>query len=78
MGMQRCEQLVQDAAADGSLAWPPTYAEFIGHCQPPKKDEVKAEHKILPRSLPEPKEHREKRRALGRERCGAIMDFLSE
>lgn len=77
-GMQRCEQLVQDAATNGGLAWPPTYAEFIGYCQPPKKESKPREQLVFARGLPEPKEHRANRNKKGIERCGAILDMLGE
>lgn len=77
MGMTRCEQLASDAARENKLAWPPTYAEFIGYCQPPKADPKPPEHKTIPRTgLPEPKEHREKRRKIGMQKCRGLMDML--
>ena len=79
--MERCEQLVKDGANGDGTTWPPTYAEFIGYCKPPKSDPKPPEHRTIEsvfQRLPEPKEEREKRRKLGMQKCKGLMDILSE
>ena len=76
--MTRCESLVEDAARDNKLAWPPTYAEFIGYCKPPKEAPTPAAYKVFPVGLPEPKEHRKARQEIGISKCKSLMDFLSD
>ena len=79
--MDKCESLVSDSASGSGTTWPPTYAEFIGYCMPPKPKESKPEHKIMKsvfEGLPEPKESKDKRKALGREKCKSLLDMLNE
>lgn len=78
VGMIKCESLVEDAARDNKLAWPPTYAEFIGHCKPPKDAPKPAAYRDFPVGLPEPKEHRKARQELGMSKCKGLMEFLND
>lgn len=74
-GFEVIEYRVGCAGRDEKAIFPPSYAEFVGLCQPPVG--IAAHRKFAPLQL-EDKTAIQKRRAMGRERCSALLDFLGE
>ncbi len=72
-GLQALERRVAQCVAEDKTAWPPTYAEFLGLCQPPAPA---PEHRVFERLALEDKTAREKRRQLGMEKCGELLKIF--
>ena len=72
-GFDTLEYRVREAGRYGDEIWPPSYAEFVGYCEPPAGY---AAHKKFPVGLPEPKSVREKRYEIGRQKCGDLLRNL--
>lgn len=74
-GFEQLEFMLKEAGREGRELWPPSYAEFLGYCEKPVGAAIAAYKPFMP-GLPEPKEHRQKRRELGMEKCSEILGML--
>ena len=63
--------------ADGQEMWPPSYAEFIGLCKEPPKEDSCAAHKPFSNTLAiEDETAKKKRFELGEKECGKILSLF--
>lgn len=75
-GFENVEHEVRDKKRDGEIAWPPSYAEFLGLCDRDDTQKYIPEHKYFPPIGIEDKTTREKRRLLGIEKCGQLKGIF--
>lgn len=74
-GFEQLEWRVREAGRLGEEEWPPSYAAFVGYCEPPVGSQA---HKVFPKALPEPKEVIHRRKQQGREYCARLMSMFDE
>ena len=74
-GLKRCEDDLRQSAKTGTECWPPSYAEFIGFCDEQKK---LAMYKVFKPVLPEPPEHRSRRRNNGQKAVKRILSLFDD
>lgn len=73
-GFDRCESDLRHSAKVGDECWPPSYAEFVGFCDAPKKPKYFFNGGLLP----EPPELKEARMERGRAHMDKLKGIFDE
>jgi len=75
-GFDRLEHDVRESGKLGEQAWPPTYAAFVGMCEPPVGQQA---HKYFDRSTGlEDLTAKEKRQTQGHAECQKILGIFDD
>lgn len=74
-GFDRLETDVREAGRQGDESWPPSYAAFVGYCEPPVGY---AAHKPFLKALPVSEQVRQERKAVGLTALEEILGGLKK